>query len=139
MTNQIGDSFRLSVAQLNSTVGDISGNCEKVRAARAKAKNDKADLLLMSELFVSGYPTDDLVLKPAFIHACRDQLELLATETDDGGPAILVGAPWNENDSLFNGVFLLDEGKIMAKRFKVDLPNYEVFDEKRTVFRSEAS
>ena len=131
MTHQIGDSFRLSVAQLNSTVGDILGNCEKVRAARAKAKNDKADLLLMSELFVSGYPTDDLVLKPAFIHACRDQLELLATETDDGGPAILVGAPWNENDSLFNGIFLLDKGEIKAKRFKVDLPNYEVFDEKR--------
>ena len=137
MTHQIGDTFRLSVAQLNPTVGDITGNCDKIRQARATAKNDEADLLLLSELFVSGYPTEDLVMKPAFIQACRDQLEELATETNDGGPAILVGAPWIENDRLLNGVLLLEEGKIKAKRFKVELPNYEVFDEKRLFSQAE--
>ena len=131
MANQITDSFRLTVAQFNPTVGDIAGNCNQIRTARDTAKDSNSDLLLMSELFVSGYPTEDLVLKPAFMQACQDHLEKLATETADGGPAILVGAPWIENDTLLNGVFLLDEGKIKAKRFKVKLPNYQVFDEKR--------
>ncbi len=131
MVEQISDSFRLAVGQLNPTVGDISGNSDKVRAARKEAAEQGADLLLMPELFLSGYPTEDLVLKHAFVQACRKALEDLAGDTADGGPAILVGAPWEEGGKLYNGVFLLDEGAIKAKRFKVDLPNYSVFDEKR--------
>ncbi len=80
---------------------------------------------------MSGYPPEDLVLKPAFQQACRSALDDLAKDTADGGPAMLVGAPWKEGDKLHNGLFLLSEGKIAASRFKYELPNYGVFDEKR--------
>ena len=83
------------------------------------------------ELYLSGYPPEDLVLKPAFQEACRAACEALARETADGGPAVLVGLPWVEKGTLHNAVALLDGGRIEAVRFKVDLPNYGVFDEKR--------
>ena len=94
-----------------------------------------ADLVVFSELFLAGYPPEDLVLKPAFQEACRQQLEILASETADGGPAILVGTPWVEEGACYNTQALLHSGKIQSVRFKVELPNYGVFDEKR-VFRS---
>ncbi len=90
-----------------------------------------ADLVVLSELFLSGYPPEDLVLKPAFIDDARMILDDLATETADGGPGVILGAPWREGDHLHNGAFLLDQGRIQAKRFKYELPNYGVFDEKR--------
>src|SRR5581483_6905684 len=121
----------IAIAQLNPVVGDVSGNAEKVRRARARAKADGADLVIFPELFIAGYPPEDLVLKPAFQAACRAAIETLARETADGGPAVLVGAPWLEQGRLFNAVVLLDRGAISAVRFKVDLPNYGVFDEKR--------
>ena len=83
------------------------------------------------ELFLSGYPPEDLVLKPAFQEACRAACEELARDTADGGPAVLVGLPWVEDGKLHNAMALLDGGRIEAVRFKVDLPNYGVFDEKR--------
>src|SRR5262249_62311673 len=73
----------------------------------------------------------DLVLKAAFQAACRGAVETLARESADGGPAMLVGTPWVENDKLYNAVALIEDGAIGAVRFKVDLPNYGVFDEKR--------
>ncbi|GGF45570.1 NAD+ synthase [Azorhizobium oxalatiphilum] len=124
------DTLHIAVAQLNPIVGDVTGNTEKVRVARAQAADQGADLVVFSELFLSGYPPEDLVLKPAFQAACREALEALAAETATG-PALLVGAPWKEDGHLYNGVFLLEGGRITAKRFKVDLPNYGVFDEKR--------
>ena len=83
------------------------------------------------ELYLSGYPPEDLVLKPAFQEACRAACEELARDTADGGPATLVGLPWVEDGKLYNAMALLDGGRIEAVRFKVDLPNYGVFDEKR--------
>ena len=83
------------------------------------------------ELFLAGYPPEDLVLKPAFQEACRSACEDLARDTADGGPAALVGLPWVEEGKLYNAMALLDGGRIEAVRFKVDLPNYGVFDEKR--------
>ncbi len=125
----------IALAQIGCTVGDIAGNAARVRAARAQAAAFGADLVLFSELFLAGYTPEDLVLKPAFQEACRAALEDLARETADGGPALLVGLPWAEDDAVYNAVALLDHGRIEAVRFKVDLPNYGVFDEKR-VFRS---
>ena len=124
----------IALAQISPVVGDIDGNLARLRAARAEAAGFAADLVLAPELFLSGYPPEDLVLKPAFQEACRIACETLARETADGGPAVLVGLPWVEGGSLYNAAALLSDGRIEAVRFKVDLPNYGVFDEKR-VFR----
>ena len=129
MNARPADRLAIAIAQLNPVVGDVAGNAAKVRTARAQAP--KADLILFPELFIAGYPPEDLVLKPAFQAACRAAIEDLARETGQGGPAMLVGTPWVENGKLYNAVALLDGGRIAALRFKVDLPNYGVFDEKR--------
>ncbi len=132
-TSQNAPANRLVIglAQIDCTVGDIAGNLTRVRAARAEAAAFGADLVMFSELFISGYPPEDLVLKPAFLEACRAACEEIAAETADGGPAILVGLPWGENGHCYNAYALLDKGRIEAIRFKADLPNYGVFDEKR--------
>src|SRR6202171_5337811 len=124
------DQFRITLAQLNPTVGDVAGNAAKARAAREKARADHADLVVLPELFIAGYPPEDLVLKPAFQAACRAAIEQLARETADTGPAMLIGTPWVEDGKLYNACALLDEGRIAALRFKANLPNYGVFDEK---------
>jgi NAD+ synthase len=126
------NTLRIALAQLNPTVGDIKGNLELARKARADAAKQKADLVVFTELFLSGYSPDDLVLKPAFVEACRDAAEELAKDTSDGGPGVVMGVPWrDEKSGLHNAVAVMDDGKITATRYKVDLPNYGVFDEKR--------
>jgi NAD+ synthase len=125
------NTLKIALAQLNPTVGDVSGNEAKAREARAEGARLGADLVMLTELFLAGYSPEDLVLKPAFQDACRQATERLARETADGGPALLVGVPWVEDDLLYNAYALLDGGTIQAVRFKVDLPNYGVFDEKR--------
>src|SRR5258708_38021322 len=119
----------ITLAQLNPTVGDVEGNAAKARAARARAQADGADLVVLPELFITGYPPEDLVLKPAFQSACRVAIEALARETADGGPAMLIGSPWVDEGKLYNACALLDEGRGAAIRFTVKLPNYGVFGE----------
>ena len=131
--------FSITLAQLNPTVGDVEGNAAKARAARAQARADGADLVVLPELFITGYPPEDLVLKPAFQSACRAAIEELARDTADGGPAMLIGSPWVEDGKLYNACALLDEGRIAAIRFKANLPNYGVFDEKRLFARGPAA
>ncbi|MBN9496641.1 MAG: NAD+ synthase [Alphaproteobacteria bacterium] len=121
----------IALAQTDPKVGDVAGNLALARDARAKAAKLGADLVVFSELNIAGYPPEDLVLKPAFQEACRAAVESLAADTADGGPGVIVGAPWVEAGRLHNTALLLDGGKIAAWRHKHELPNYGVFDEKR--------
>ena len=131
MTEIITDTLRIAVAQLNPIVGDVSGNLDKARAAYSEAIEQGADLMVLTELFIAGYPPEDLVLKPAFQEDCRQAVDLLAKETAEGGPGILIGSPWAIDGKLYNAVCLLDAGKVAAVRTKVELPNTGVFDEVR--------
>ena len=121
--------FRIALAQLNPVMGDIAGNLARAREARARVPN--ADVILFSELFIAGYPPEDLVLKPALQADARAAVEEPGSGHRDGGPAILIGAPWVERASFIMPMLLLDGGKIAGKSFKYELPNYGVFDEKR--------
>jgi NAD+ synthase len=126
MTN----ALKIAFAQLNPIVGDVQGNLAKARKARAEAAAMGADIVLFSELFIVGYPPEDLVLKPALQEDARAAVETLAKETASG-PAVLIGTPWVEDGQLHNAFACLDGGAVKALRYKVDLPNYGVFDEKR--------
>src|SRR5215207_4859990 len=131
MNPRPADTLKIALAQLNPTVGDVAGNTDKVRRARDQAATMGADVVAFPELFIAGYPPEDLVLKPAFQAACRSAVEALARESTSG-PALLVGTPWlHEDGKLYNAYALLSGGFVEALRFKVDLPNYGVFDEKR--------
>ena len=123
------DRLIIALAQLNASVGDLAGNADAILAARATVPG--ADLLITPELSIVGYPPEDLVLKPALVTAAKVQVERLAQATADGGPALLVGAPWAEEGKLYNAMLLLDGGRIAGITRKHDLPNYGTFDEKR--------
>jgi NAD+ synthase len=125
------DTLRIAIGQHNPTVGDVKGNLARAREARADAARQGADLLLLTELFISGYPPEDLVLKLAFLRACEAAVAELARDTEDGGPGVVIGYPRQAEGKRHNSVAVLDGGRILAVRDKVDLPNYGEFDEKR--------
>jgi NAD+ synthase len=124
----MSDSLVISLGQLNPTVGDIAGNLAKIRQARTDAGS--CDLFVCSELALIGYPPEDLVLRPAVLAATRRAVDVLAADTATGC-AILVTTPWAEDGAVYNAAVLLNGGRIVATRFKHELPNYGVFDEKR--------
>lgn len=123
------DSLSIALVQIAQRVGDLAGNADAMLSWRAKA--GAVDLVLFPELQLIGYPPEDLVLKPALVARAQIELARLAAATVDGGPAMLVGSVFAEQGQLFNGVALLDGGKIAAVRYKHELPNYGTFDEKR--------
>jgi NAD+ synthase len=126
------DRLTIALAQINSVMGDIPGNRRRVEEARAQAAKAGADLVVYPELVIVGYPPEDLVLRVSLQEACEAAVKELATQTADGGPALLVTSPWRENGKLYNSALLLEGGQIAAVRHKHELPNYGVFDEKRT-------
>ena len=124
-------TLAIAIAQLNPTVGDVAGNTRKVLEARARAAAEGADLVVAPELVVTGYPPEDLVLRPSFVDRTAAAVDELAKATGDGGPALVVGATHRDDGKLYNAAFLLDEGRVASVRLKHELPNYGVFDEKR--------
>jgi len=127
----MAEHLKIALAQIDPTVGDIEGNAALIRAARAQAAAQGADLVVLPELVLLGYPPDDLVLKPAVQEAVEAALARLAAETGDGGPGLIVGSPLRHEGKLHNGAAVLDGGRIIATRFKHELPNYGPFDDKR--------
>ena len=125
------DGLTIILAQINPTVGDVAGNARRLSAARSEAADMGADLVVAAELALSGYPPEDLVIRPSFQETVRRELQALAAETAADGPALLVGTPWAEDGAVYNAAALLDGGRIADIRRKHDLPNYGVFDEKR--------
>ncbi|MCB2107934.1 MAG: NAD+ synthase, partial [Rhodobacteraceae bacterium] len=123
-------TFKIALAQCNPTVGDVVGNAALVRAERGKATG--ADVIVFPELMLSGYPPEDLVYRASFLDAIERAVAELAKDTADGGPAVIVGAPWRgegtNRDLVYNAALVLDGGKVVAHRFKHHLPNYGVFD-----------
>ena len=124
------DRLAIAIAQLDPTVGDIAHNVRKLREAHAEAARQGADLVVATELGVSGYQPEDLVLKPTFVAACEAAVQELAGGTR-GGPGMIVGSPWSESGKVYNAAVLLEGGRVASVRFKHELPNYGVFDEKR--------
>ena len=97
----MADRFRVTLAQLNPTVGDLAGNAALARDAWVQGREANADLVALPEMFITGYNTQDLVLKPSFLDHAQADIEALAEECADG-PALAIGGPWLENRQLFN-------------------------------------
>ncbi len=126
----MADRFRVTLAQLNPTVGDLAGNAAKARAAWAEGREAGADLVALPEMFLTGYNTQDLVMKPVFHQAAIAAAEQLALDCADG-PALAIGCPWVDGDKLYNAYLILKDGKIASRCLKHHLPNETVFDEVR--------
>jgi NAD+ synthase len=124
-------SVPIALAQLNAHLGNIESNISRLAGARAKAAANGAEIIVTPEMYLSGYPCDDLVLRDDFMNDIAAGIDQLALLTADGGPAIAVGAPTKDSGSIYNSVFILDDGKQIARFDKVNLPNYGVFDDKR--------
>ncbi len=121
----------IALAQLNAHVGHVSDNAKSFIQARERAASLGADVIVSPEMFLSGYPCDDLVLRADFMAAIDDAIAELVEISRDGGPAIIIGAPHKAGDKLYNAAFVIDKGEILGRRDKVALPNYGVFDDKR--------
>lgn len=126
----MADSFRLTLAQWNPTMGDLDGNADLARRAWQAGRAVGANLVALPEMFITGYNTQDLVMKPAFHAAAIAAIETLARDCADG-PALAIGGPALQDGALYNAFYILQEGRIAARVFKHHLPNETVFDEKR--------
>lgn len=124
------EKFRLTLAQLNPTVGALEANAAKARKAWEAGRKAGADMVALTEMFITGYQTRDLVMKPAFYSEAMARIEALAVDCADG-PALGVGGPYWDGEKLFNAYWILQDGKVAARVLKHHLPNDTVFDEVR--------
>jgi NAD+ synthase len=125
------NQINIALVQENPIVGNVEHNYNLILKARNDTNSENTDLIVFSELFMSGYPPEDLVLRYSFLDEIDKYLKLLVEETKKPGPAILVGLPVRDKDQIFNSVVLIDNGKIISIQHKCHLPNYDVFDEER--------
>ena len=125
------NQINIALVQENPIVGNVEHNYNLILKARNDTNSENTDLIVFSELFMSGYPPEDLVLRYSFLDEIDTYLKLLVEETKKPGPAILVGLPVRDKDQIFNSVVLIDNGKIISIQHKCHLPNYDVFDEER--------
>ena len=121
----------IALAQLNAHVGHVEDNLKRFIQARERSASLGADVIVSPEMFLTGYPCDDLVLRRDFMGLVEDAIQSLVEISRDGGPAIIVGAPHNRDGLLYNSAFIIDKGEVVGRRDKVALPNYGVFDDKR--------
>jgi NAD+ synthase len=124
------NTLKIALAQVNPTVGHVAANLALVRRTRDAAASRGADLVVFPELVLVGYPPEDLVLRPAFVDAAAAALEELRADSRNGGPGLIVTLPYRAHGCLHNAVALVADGNVEL-RFKHELPNYGVFDEKR--------
>lgn len=129
-------TLAIALAQCDLIVGGFAANLATMRRLRADAAALGADVVVFPELSVTGYPPEDLVLRPVFQRRAMEAVRELAADTADGGPAIVAGGIWVENGNIHNSVFVLDGGKVQEVQSKVHLPNYGVFDEARVFTKS---
>jgi NAD+ synthase len=123
------DRLTIALAQMNQRVGDLDGNAEEMVEWRRKAGD--VDLVMFPELQITGYPPEDLVLKPEFVRRAMEASERLIDATAEPGPAILFGSIHAEEGKVYNVYILAQDGRLLARRLKHELPNYGTFDEKR--------
>ncbi|MAN73792.1 MAG: NAD+ synthase [Henriciella sp.] len=133
----MSDVLKILAAQLNPVVGDIDGNAALARDTLKTGADEGADLVVFAEMFILGYPPEDLVLKPSAVELCMKAVETLARDAADG-PSFVIGAPWREDGKLFNSILFCRNGAIEARYDKQELPNYGVFDEQRLFDRGES-
>lgn len=122
-------SLKIAIAQLNFSVADIKSNCIKILDAVDAAKQQQADLIVFPELCVTGYPPEDLLLRPDFIEQVQQAVDVLATQI--AGIDLVIGYPQRKNACLYNTAVVLRNGQVIAEYHKTALPNYGVFDEQR--------
>ena len=123
------DALRIALCQMNQRVGDLDGNAAAILDWRERAKG--ADLVMVPEMQLTGYPVEDLVLKPGFRRRTAEVEAMLVDATADGGPALLFGTLFEAEGQTFNAMVLADEGRVIGRTLKHELPNYGTFDEKR--------
>ena len=126
----MAETFRLTLAQLNPTLGALEANAALARQAWEQGKAAGADMVALTEMFITGYQTRDLVMKPAFFQDAMAVIDALAKDVADG-PALGIGGPWTDGDDLYNAYYILQGGRISARVLKHHLPNDTVFDEVR--------
>ena len=128
--------LKIALAQLNPLVGDVSGNADKLISIRSKL-NSEVDLLVAPELYISGYPIDDLVLREDFLNLVESEINKLVEITTDSKSAMIFGAPRKDNKVIKNSVYVIENGRIVAIKDKYELPNTGVFDEQRIFTQGE--
>ena len=131
--------MKLFLAQINNTVGDIDGNLKRAIGILDQAQGLNSDLVVFSELFLSGYPPEDLVLKKSFVEECRNALDTLIKYSKAKKLGFIIGLPIYEKNNLFNAAAIVDKGELIGFSKKVNLPNYSVFDEKRVFHKNDIS